>query len=249
MRKNRLRLYGRDEPAFLRCSDRRRSRGCVWAVLQSDRLCGPVLRKQQGPISKHRRESYRPMPRPGKRAMVRPDGLQPYQLVRPVGAVRNFSPFSLFRSGATGSLTTIRGSSFDLCQDSGAPGAFFPSGNGALTGTYQEVPCTEWSGTDGSSLWNGACLAEDSIGNWPTTGCGNQGAELSPRKTFLVDVKLCSRHCTLLNEWGGKCQRFRIAVPQELSPCDDRRPGTRWSLDSTVLMNIINETVIHSWSR
>lgn len=64
---------------------------------------------------------------------------------------------------------------FDLCQDSGAPAAFFPSGNGALTGTYQEVPCTQWSGSEGSSLWNGACLAEDNIGNWPSTGCGNQG--------------------------------------------------------------------------
>ena len=68
--------------------------------------------------------------------------------------------------------------SFDLCHDSGAPDAFFPSGNGALTGTYEEVSCTEWSGSDGSSLWNGACLAEENISNWPSTGCGNQGTKL-----------------------------------------------------------------------
>jgi len=64
---------------------------------------------------------------------------------------------------------------FDLCQDSGAAAAFFPSGRGALTGTYQEVPCSEWSGTDGSSLWNGSCLAGETAADWPAVGCGNQG--------------------------------------------------------------------------
>jgi len=64
---------------------------------------------------------------------------------------------------------------FDLCQDTGASAAFFPSGHGALTGYYEEVSCTEWSGTDGSSLWNGACLASSTAPLWPSTACGNQG--------------------------------------------------------------------------
>ncbi|KAH9072354.1 endoglucanase V-like protein [Lactarius deliciosus] len=64
---------------------------------------------------------------------------------------------------------------FDLCQDTGTDKAFFPSGRGALTGTYQEVSCSQWSGTDGPSLWNGACLSGESASNWPAVGCGNQG--------------------------------------------------------------------------
>ncbi|KAI9446031.1 endoglucanase V-like protein [Lactarius indigo] len=69
---------------------------------------------------------------------------------------------------------------FDLYQESGASGAFFPSGNGALIGTYEEVSCTNWSGSEGTSLWDGACLAGENTTSWPSTGCGNKGAELSP---------------------------------------------------------------------
>ncbi|KZS94520.1 endoglucanase V-like protein, partial [Sistotremastrum niveocremeum HHB9708] len=65
---------------------------------------------------------------------------------------------------------------FDLCQDNGASGAFFPSGHGALTGSYTEVPCQgNWSGSDGGSLWNGSCLSGESAGLWPAVGCGNKG--------------------------------------------------------------------------
>jgi len=66
---------------------------------------------------------------------------------------------------------------FDLCQDTGASGVFFPSGHGALTGTYQEVSCSQWKGSDGGSLWNGACLSGESSPNWPSTSgsCGNKG--------------------------------------------------------------------------
>ncbi|KAH8998325.1 glycoside hydrolase family 45 protein [Lactarius hatsudake] len=72
---------------------------------------------------------------------------------------------------------------FDLFQESGASGAFFPSGtdgNGALIGTYEEVPCT-------NCLWDGACLANENTGSWPSVGCGNKGAELnpSPRRKIL----------------------------------------------------------------
>ena len=67
--------------------------------------------------------------------------------------------------------------SFDICQDTGGAGAFFPSGHGALTGTFHEVPCSQWSGTDGGSLWNGACIAGETAQNWPAVGCGNKGVD------------------------------------------------------------------------
>jgi hypothetical protein len=64
---------------------------------------------------------------------------------------------------------------FDICQDTGGAGVFFPSGHGALTGTYTEVSCSQWSGSDGGAIWNGACLSGESAGNWPSVGCGNKG--------------------------------------------------------------------------
>jgi hypothetical protein len=66
--------------------------------------------------------------------------------------------------------------SFDICQDSGASAAFFPSGRGALTGNFTEVSCKEWSGSDGHPEWKGACHAGESVATWPAVGrCGNQG--------------------------------------------------------------------------
>ncbi|KIP11594.1 glycoside hydrolase family 45 protein [Phlebiopsis gigantea 11061_1 CR5-6] len=64
---------------------------------------------------------------------------------------------------------------FDICEDTGGSAKFFPSGHGALTGTFTEVSCSQWSGSDGGALWNGACLSGESASNWPSTGCGNQG--------------------------------------------------------------------------
>ncbi|KAH9034999.1 endoglucanase V-like protein [Lactarius pseudohatsudake] len=69
---------------------------------------------------------------------------------------------------------------FDLCGDTGAADLFFPPGKGALTGRYKEVSCSEWTGTDGLSQWDGACLDGESADNWPAVACGNKGAELSP---------------------------------------------------------------------
>jgi len=64
---------------------------------------------------------------------------------------------------------------FDICQDTGGATAFFPSGHGALTGTFKEVACTEWTGSDGPAIWNGACTVPTAP-FWPTgVGCGNQG--------------------------------------------------------------------------
>nr|AEK06231.1 endoglucanase [Phanerodontia chrysosporium] len=49
---------------------------------------------------------------------------------------------------------------FDICEDTGGSAKFFPSGHGALTGTFTEVSCSQWSGSDGGpalercmSLW------------------------------------------------------------------------------------------------
>ncbi|GJE97752.1 endoglucanase V-like protein [Phanerochaete sordida] len=64
---------------------------------------------------------------------------------------------------------------FDICEDTGGAAAFFPSGHGALTGTYSEVSCSEWTGSDGSPQFNGACLAGEHAGFWPSVGCGNKG--------------------------------------------------------------------------
>ncbi|KZT25267.1 glycoside hydrolase family 45 protein [Neolentinus lepideus HHB14362 ss-1] len=64
---------------------------------------------------------------------------------------------------------------FDICEDTGGAAAFFPSGHGALTGTYTEVSCSQWSGTEGNPLWSGACLSGETAANWPSTACGNEG--------------------------------------------------------------------------
>ncbi|KAF9025825.1 endoglucanase V-like protein [Hymenopellis radicata] len=80
-------------------------------------------------------------------------------------------------SQTTANPTNQHGMSFhfDICQDTGGNAAFFPSGHGALTGTFTEVSCSNWSGSDGGALWNGACLDGESAPNWPSTACGNKG--------------------------------------------------------------------------
>ncbi|KAJ7065205.1 endoglucanase V-like protein [Mycena amicta] len=64
---------------------------------------------------------------------------------------------------------------FDICEDTGGSAIFFPSGHGALTGTFQEVSCSLWKGSDGGSLFNGACIIGENAPLWPSIGCGNQG--------------------------------------------------------------------------
>jgi hypothetical protein len=70
--------------------------------------------------------------------------------------------------------------SFDLCEDSGTGSAFFPSGRGAMLGTFEEVSCEgKWSGSEGGSLWDGSCMANDTTPLWPGRGCGNHGTKHS----------------------------------------------------------------------
>ncbi|KAJ7080275.1 endoglucanase V-like protein [Mycena crocata] len=64
---------------------------------------------------------------------------------------------------------------FDICEDTGGSAVFFPSGHGALTGTWSEVSCTQWTGSTGGPLFNGACIS-DNAPLWPSTACGNQGS-------------------------------------------------------------------------
>ncbi|CAL1714201.1 unnamed protein product [Somion occarium] len=64
---------------------------------------------------------------------------------------------------------------FDICEDTGGSNAFFPSGHGALTGSFTEVSCSQWSGSNGSPQFTGACLSGDTAPNWPSTACGNKG--------------------------------------------------------------------------
>ena len=67
--------------------------------------------------------------------------------------------------------------SFELCTDSGAPGAFFPGGNTTMLGAYEEVSCSSnWSGSDGEKVSDKACMTGESAGLWPNTGCSNSGA-------------------------------------------------------------------------
>jgi len=82
-----------------------------------------------------------------------------------------------FCGQTTSNPTNQHGASmhFDLCDDTGTGNAFFPSGHGALTGSYQEVSCSQWSGSDGGTIFTGGCLSGESASNWPSTGCGNQG--------------------------------------------------------------------------
>ncbi|KAF9062289.1 endoglucanase V-like protein [Rhodocollybia butyracea] len=65
---------------------------------------------------------------------------------------------------------------FDICEDTGGAAAFFPSGHTALLGTFTEVDCSEWTGSDGAGEFNGSCIAGESAAFWPgNTACGNQG--------------------------------------------------------------------------
>ena len=66
--------------------------------------------------------------------------------------------------------------SFELCTDSGAPGAFFPDEKTAMLGTHEEVSCNDWSGSDGEKISDKACMTGESAGLWPNTGCSNSGA-------------------------------------------------------------------------
>ncbi|KAJ3890482.1 endoglucanase V-like protein [Lentinula edodes] len=80
---------------------------------------------------------------------------------------------------------------FDICEDTGGAAAFFPAGHTALTGSFVEVSCSEWSGSDGSDLWNGACISGESAALWPGgVGCGNQVFNLVTAAAVLLALQV-----------------------------------------------------------
>ena len=79
----------------------------------------------------------------------------------------------------TGMLKNEPNCSFDLCEDSGAPQAFFEGSRGAMLGNYKEVSCSRWRGIEGERLWNGACMGNSTTPFWPERGCGNVGTKHS----------------------------------------------------------------------
>ncbi|KAF8889342.1 glycoside hydrolase family 45 protein [Infundibulicybe gibba] len=76
----------------------------------------------------------------------------------------------------------------DICEDTGGAAAFFPAGHDALTGTFKEVPCSQWSGSNGKKLWEGSCLKAERA-DWPAVGCGNKGTLLEVDANFHIRRK------------------------------------------------------------
>ena len=60
-----------------------------------------------------------------------------------------------------------------------------------MLGTYEEVSCDEWSGTDGEILWNGSCMAGEKSGLWPEQGCPNRGANLLLARVIMQFRLMC----------------------------------------------------------
>jgi hypothetical protein len=165
-----LRLHRRHKPAFIWCPWERRCRGRMWTLLQDYWYQGSVHAIVFWSVLQHRCEGHQSMPIPRRRELVRSVAFPPSQSIWRACAVSDGPLTPQFLSF----LTKLRGS-FDLCEESGAYSAFFPEGRGALSGHYEEVSCSQWSGWDGQALWNGACLASESTGLWPKVGCGNTG--------------------------------------------------------------------------
>jgi hypothetical protein len=144
--------------------------------------------------------------------MVQPDAIESCQPAQHVGAVRARSPSVLICV-----LNDFFAGSFDLCTDTGAAQAFFPEGHSALTGTYQEVTCDEWTGTDGPDLWDGACLLGEDAPFWPSTACGNQGTEVSLSTQRNVLVHEYCRQCTL----NRRSEKTRMVISKGKRYSDD----------------------------
>jgi hypothetical protein len=133
----------------------------------------PVLALVQRPVrEEHRRQGHGPLPRRGQLGLLRPDAEPPVQHLLSTSSLRSMCRWVC---GAARWQEIHANGLF-----SGAPTTFFPSGHGALKGTFTEVSCSQWSGSDGGANFNGACLSGESAGFWPSgTGCGNKG-ELHP---------------------------------------------------------------------
>jgi hypothetical protein len=200
------RLHRRDEPAYLRCPSRCRSRGRVRTLFQGDRNRGPVQFGLYRPVQEHRCEDHGSVSRRGKPVMVRPDYYGAAQHVRLFGTVRAHPSFPCISRRAQTKFSY----SFDLCRDTGTGAAFFTGGRGAFTGTYQQVSCDEWDGEDGSKQWADACLSGETADNWPAIGCGNLGTAFSLPTPRNVLIHAYFRQRTL-NKW---CEQTKTSTRQ-----------------------------------
>ena len=45
-----------------------------------------------------------------------------------------------------------------------------------MLGAYEEVSCSDWSGSDGEKVSDNSCMTGENGGLWPNTGCSNSGA-------------------------------------------------------------------------
>jgi hypothetical protein len=149
----------------------------------------------------HRGESHRSLPGRGQRGVLWPDDLEADQHVRPAGAVRAFlfapAICILTQDAASTSART------PAAQPSSSPPVSLVSrcwlqvvltqeiiGHGALTGNFQEVSCSQWSGSDGGSEFSGSCLTGESAALWPSgTGCGNKGKRLALYHKQLLTLR------------------------------------------------------------
>lgn len=102
---------------------------------------------------------------------MRPDGQQAEERIQRYHAVSSY----IFQLGHGMLTPKPTNRSFDLCDLQGASQAFFPGTRLAMYGTYQEVPCSLWKGSDGYPIWNGSCMADTNAAFWPTPACGNEG--------------------------------------------------------------------------
>jgi hypothetical protein len=111
--------------------------------------------------------------------LVWSDGQQPGERIQRVHAVRSYLSIRTSHADIKANF------SFELCDLSGAPQAFFPGDRRAMYGNYQEVPCTSWQGSAGTPLWIGSCMADENAAFWPAKACGNEGIKRSLACTVM----------------------------------------------------------------
>jgi hypothetical protein len=74
-----------------------------------------------------------------------------------------------------------------------------------MLGDYEEVSCTEWSGDEGSSLWNGSCMAPIGTSLWPSVSCGNEGTKHPPISLVCAVMQfwlMCALRIPAMDEAG-----------------------------------------------
>ena len=78
----------------------------------------------------------------------------------------------------------ITNCSFDICAPQGAPtdtwSKFYPFDDKPMIGKFHEVPCSQWTGSEGISISKDSCMAPADAPRWPKhSACGNKGTRHS----------------------------------------------------------------------